>query len=61
MTGQVVAADLVLDVGEKLDDVGPDIMRHCRAALPAWKAPVTLRQVESIPINPAGKIIRTGG
>jgi acyl-CoA synthetase (AMP-forming)/AMP-acid ligase II len=60
VTGQVVAADLVLDVGQTLDDVGPAILHYCRAALPAWKVPVTLRQVDSIPINPAGKIVRTG-
>jgi acyl-CoA synthetase (AMP-forming)/AMP-acid ligase II len=57
VTGALVAADVILQFGT-LVDIQSDLLAHCRRHLAAWKVPVTMREVDSIALSPAGKIFR---
>jgi acyl-coenzyme A synthetase/AMP-(fatty) acid ligase len=61
ITGAVVAAEIVLREGTRLDDVREAILQACRTSLPAHKVPVSLRVVPSLPVGPAGKLLRHDG
>ncbi len=61
ITGAVVAAEVVLRDGATLDDLREEILRLCRETLPAHKVPVSLRAVPSLPVGPAGKLLRHDG
>lgn len=54
--GMVPVADVVLSPGPEVS-VG-ELLAHCRAELPRYKVPVTLRFLESLPKTPSGKICR---
>ena len=57
VTGALVAADVILHCGTLLE-IQTDLLAHCRRHLAAWKVPVTVREVDSIALSPAGKIAR---
>jgi acyl-coenzyme A synthetase/AMP-(fatty) acid ligase len=61
ITGAVVAAEIVLRDGARLEDVREGILQACREALPAHKVPVSLRAVPSLSVGPAGKLMRHDG
>lgn len=54
--GTVPLADVVLSPGPEVS--ASDLISHCRAELPRYKVPVTLRFLESLPKTPSGKIRR---
>ena len=56
--GSLVAADIMLLPGLTLAGVREDLLSHCRQHLEAWKVPASLHEVTSIPLSPAGKIVR---
>jgi acyl-coenzyme A synthetase/AMP-(fatty) acid ligase len=59
ITGSLVAVDILLrDSTVTLADIRNDVVELCRSHLAAWKVPVSLRQVTTIELNPAGKIAR---
>jgi acyl-CoA synthetase (AMP-forming)/AMP-acid ligase II len=58
VTGSLVAADIMLEPGAMLTDIRGDLIEHCRRHLPAWKVPVSFREVGDIDLTPAGKIAR---
>jgi acyl-CoA synthetase (AMP-forming)/AMP-acid ligase II len=59
ITGSLVAVDILLrDSTVTLADIRNDVIELCRSHLVAWKVPVSLRQVTTIELNPAGKIAR---
>src|SRR5204863_1692303 len=51
--GQAVTAFVVVPAGE-----APDLDEHLRARLAGYKVPKAIHQVEEIPRNAAGKILR---
>jgi acyl-coenzyme A synthetase/AMP-(fatty) acid ligase len=56
ITGAIVVAEVVADRGgEALKE---EIMAACRAALPAFKAPTSIRFVEALAVTPGGKLER---
>ncbi len=60
ITGAVVAAEVVL-WAEPDAGWGPlrdDILASCRAALPAFKVPVSLRQADHLDLAASGKLVR---
>jgi acyl-coenzyme A synthetase/AMP-(fatty) acid ligase len=58
--GAVVAADVVIQPKPNypFSTIRGDLIKACRAALPAHKVPVTVRQVDSIEMTAAGKVRR---
>jgi acyl-CoA synthetase (AMP-forming)/AMP-acid ligase II len=58
VTGSLVAADIMLEPGAMLTDIRGDLIEHCRRHLPAFKMPVSIREVDNINLTPAGKIAR---
>ncbi len=58
VAGSLVAADIMLEPGAMLTDIRGDLIEHCRRHLPAWKVPVSIREVDNIDLTPAGKIAR---
>ena len=61
ISGALVAAEIVLRPGA--DDAGftairDEVMQACRSALAAHKVPVSLRQVATLEVSPAGKLVR---
>lgn len=54
--GERVVAFVVPEPGRKLD--AEDIIRHCREQLAVYKAPREIREIDSIPRNAAGKVLR---
>ncbi|MBV9778250.1 MAG: long-chain fatty acid--CoA ligase, partial [Acetobacteraceae bacterium] len=60
VTGAVVAADVVLRAGADADfeAVRAELLQHCRARLPRWKLPASIRRVSSIGLNASGKVAR---
>jgi acyl-coenzyme A synthetase/AMP-(fatty) acid ligase len=59
ITGAVVAADLVLREGAgSLADIREALLQACRDQLAPHKVPVSLRSVPSLPVGPAGKLLR---
>ncbi len=61
--GAVVTAEVVLDdpatgAGEAARNTREAILEKCRAALPEFKVPASLKFVESLPITPGGKLER---
>jgi len=59
ITGAIVAADLVLREGAgPLAGIREPILQMCRDQLAAHKVPVSLRAVPSLPVGPAGKLLR---
>jgi acyl-coenzyme A synthetase/AMP-(fatty) acid ligase len=63
ITGALVVADIVLHANDgnttPFTTVRDEILAACRAALPAHKVPVTLREVASLDIAASGKLVRT--
>jgi acyl-coenzyme A synthetase/AMP-(fatty) acid ligase len=61
ITGALVAAEVVARDGFAAnDDLRRDILAACRAALPAHKAPSSLRFVAELPMTEGGKLARHG-
>ncbi len=60
ITGAVVAAEVVLHAAAagRFETVRAEILAGCRAALPAFKVPASLRQVAALPIAASGKLLR---
>jgi acyl-coenzyme A synthetase/AMP-(fatty) acid ligase len=64
ITGAVVAAEVVLAVGNGALDAGgvestkADILASCRGALAAHKVPASIRIVNSLEVTPSGKLGR---
>jgi acyl-CoA synthetase (AMP-forming)/AMP-acid ligase II len=60
VVGSLVAADIMLrpDSAAALADVRSEVINLCRRHLAAWKVPVSIRQINSIELSPAGKIPR---
>ncbi|MFI4994753.1 MAG: AMP-binding protein [Hyphomicrobiales bacterium] len=66
ITGAIIVADIVLKQeaaaagaaqGER--EVKNDILRACRASLPPYKVPASIRFVASLDVTPAGKLVRS--
>ncbi len=63
VTGAIVAADVVLEEAQDSHDAGfaslqEEILQACRAALPAYKVPVSIRRVASLQVTESGKLVR---
>ena len=61
ITGAIVAADVVLtDLGDTTEParVRQEIDEACRAHLPAWKVPASIRFVPALDVTSAGKLAR---
>ena len=58
LTGSLVAAEVVAEVGCDEADLRAHILGVCRAALPAYKVPVSLTFVSSLPMSAGGKLER---
>ena len=59
ITGAIAAAELVLRLGAPpFDAVRNDVLQLCREALQPYKVPASVRQVDSIPLAPSGKVAR---
>jgi acyl-CoA synthetase (AMP-forming)/AMP-acid ligase II len=58
ITGQVVAADVVADVGKEANHWKQELTAYCAFHLAAHKVPMLIRIVEEIPVTPAGKLVR---
>lgn len=59
ITGAVVAAEIVLaDDHADFDTVRDQVLAACRAALPGFKVPATLRRAAAIAIAESGKLVR---
>jgi acyl-CoA synthetase (AMP-forming)/AMP-acid ligase II len=58
VTGNLVALDVVLHENRALSSIRDDLMAHCRRNLAKWKVPVSINQVNTIEITPAGKMAR---
>jgi acyl-CoA synthetase (AMP-forming)/AMP-acid ligase II len=59
ITGSLVAVDILLgDPTLTLADIINEVIELCRSHLAAWKVPVSVRQVATIELNPAGKVAR---
>ena len=56
--GTLIAAEVVLAVDAEPGEARAEILAHCRATLPAYKAPASLRFVEALPVGAAGKLER---
>jgi acyl-CoA synthetase (AMP-forming)/AMP-acid ligase II len=56
LKGELPAAFVVARPGVTLDP--EEVRRFCREHLPAFKVPATVTQVESLPRNEAGKLLR---
>jgi acyl-CoA synthetase (AMP-forming)/AMP-acid ligase II len=59
ITGAVVAAEIVIKPSADFAATQAAALELCRTALPAYKVPVTIRHVTSLPIAPSGKLVRT--
>ncbi len=62
ITGAIVVADIVLeklDGGSSFPQISEEVLTSCRKLLPAHKVPTCLRQVPSLEINAAGKLLRS--
>ena len=60
ITGAIPAAELVLRPdGPPFDAVRDEVLRLCREALPPYKVPASVRQVDSIALAPSGKVARS--
>jgi len=61
ITGAIVVADVVLNVGRQ-DDAGASLEREiielCRRDLAAYKVPAVIRFVPALPMSAAGKLLR---
>ena len=65
ITGAIIVADIVLkDEASALAgdaagrEIKSDILRSCRAQLPAHKVPAAIRFVPLLEVTPAGKLVR---
>jgi acyl-coenzyme A synthetase/AMP-(fatty) acid ligase len=61
ITGAIVVAEVVLADPGRIDDQAAlklDIMDHCRAALPPFKRPASVRVVDHLPVTAGGKLER---
>jgi acyl-CoA synthetase (AMP-forming)/AMP-acid ligase II len=58
MTGQIVAADIVLAANVERTTMRASILTACRERLPAHKLPRILRFVETLDVTAAGKLRR---
>lgn len=59
--GDLIVADVVLKNAVSADEeavIRQDILAGCRARLDRHKAPVSIRFVSSLPLSPAGKLLR---
>jgi acyl-coenzyme A synthetase/AMP-(fatty) acid ligase len=66
ITGALVVADVVLrpldaSAAGNRDAIIAEILAACREALPAYKVPSRIDNVVSLPLTPAGKLLRTHG
>ena len=55
MSGQLLAADVVLAPGYEPDVHRVELMRLCQSTLPSHKAPRRIRVVPEIPMRDSGK------
>jgi acyl-coenzyme A synthetase/AMP-(fatty) acid ligase len=66
ITGAIVVADVVLTDAARTDSevetarIKSELLEACRAALPAYKVPSTLRFVPALELTAAGKLVRPG-
>lgn len=66
ITGAIVVADVVLTDAARTDNepetarIKSELLEACRAALPAYKVPSTLRFVPGLELTAAGKLVRPG-
>jgi acyl-coenzyme A synthetase/AMP-(fatty) acid ligase len=61
ITGAIVVADIVLETvtgASSFPQISEEVLTACRKLLPAHKVPAFLRQVPSLEINAAGKLLR---
>jgi acyl-coenzyme A synthetase/AMP-(fatty) acid ligase len=61
ITGAIVVADIVLENAAgagSFPQISEEVLTACRKLLPAHKVPAFLRQVPSLEINAAGKLLR---
>jgi len=63
LIGSVVAVDVVADLGSNesitnVETLKQEILKVCAEKLPRYKVPATIRFVQSIELNDAGKIVR---
>ena len=54
--GETVKAIVVLAPGATLDEA--DVIAHCRVELAHYKCPTSVEEVEALPRNPSGKILK---
>ena len=60
ITGAIVAADVVLHPSSStvFEAIRADLQEACRRSLDAYKVPVVIRQVPSLPMTASGKLLR---
>jgi acyl-coenzyme A synthetase/AMP-(fatty) acid ligase len=58
ISGSLVIAEIVLKAQDATGDLGPEILKFCRQALPVHKVPASVRFVRELPVGATGKIIR---
>jgi len=66
ITGAIIVADIVLKDGASATGGAPGdreiktaILQACRASLPPYKVPASIRFVASLDVTPAGKLVRS--
>jgi acyl-CoA synthetase (AMP-forming)/AMP-acid ligase II len=55
--GEKVVAAVVLANGKDVSEA--DLIAHCRTLIAGYKVPKTVRFLDSLPLNPSGKILKT--
>jgi acyl-coenzyme A synthetase/AMP-(fatty) acid ligase len=61
ITGAILEAEVVLTdpMRDRTTQVRDDILAHCRAVLPPFKVPTSIRFVETLPLTAGGKLERS--
>ena len=55
--GEMIKAYVVPEAGVALTET--DVRRHCHRVLPSYKIPHVIQFLDSLPRNPAGKVVKT--
>lgn len=54
--GEMIVAYIVAEPGAELAEI--EVRRHCHRVLPSYKIPHVIRFLDSLPRNPAGKVVK---